>query len=61
VYTELNIEARVRRVKVVLRNEDGHPATFVDELLLKPLDAFIVKEDISNATRMYQNHFIKRK
>ncbi|MBK7690130.1 MAG: hypothetical protein IPJ31_03090 [Bacteroidetes bacterium] len=61
VYSELNIEARVRRIKVVLRNEDGHPATFVDELLLKPLDAFIVKEDISNATRMYQNHFIKRK
>ena len=61
VYTELNMGKNVCRVKIVLHNEDGHPVTFVDELVLKPLDAFLVKEDILAATRMYQNHFIKRK
>ncbi len=61
VYTELTIESKVRRARVVLHNEDGRPAALVDELLMRPLDAFFAREDAASSTRMYQNHLIKLK
>lgn len=57
----IDLDSNTKFVKAIFHNEDKHPATLLDEAMLKALQNFAAVESKDSKFRMYNNHKIKLK